>query len=64
MKIFFLCKRAKKRAKSGRRQLGVRKEEGGVISIRNEKLGIGGRVGQETKTFECTVGRGHPTPPP
>ena len=47
MRIFFLCKRAKKRAKSGRRQLGVRKEEGGVISIRNEKLGIGGRVGVE-----------------
>ena len=24
----------------------VRREEGGVISIRNEKLGIGGRVGR------------------
>ena len=38
--------------------------EVGAILIRNEKLGIGGRVGQKTKTFECTVGRGHPTPPP
>ena len=46
MRIFFLCKRAKKRAKSGRRKLGVRKEELSQLGIRNEKLGIGGRVGR------------------
>ena len=53
MRIFFLCKRAKKEGKIGakRKKLGGRREELFQLGMRNEKLGIGGRVWQEAKTL-------------
>ena len=55
MRIFFLCKRAKKEGKIGAKrkswEVGGRREELSQLEIRNEKLGIGGRVWQEAKTL-------------